>query len=239
MTQSPYLSLRHAVRPAIFAHQLLAGDQERAGKLVAECEELLLLTRELLKATGNVHVLEEQSGPEPGGDPRAQLLDAYADAGMIWAKVVGSSMALAAALLEQNKWDEVRRLASFFQDAGEMAVAADLRVQLGEAVWDAYHEQLRHVNPKMPPAEIQATIQALRTLLREVPEDFPDRNAKVNFFLRPLAASIQALMSRQNTEISYDSRVGHIAAGGVAKYPDIVKISLDELTTEFEAIVRG
>ena len=31
---SPYLSLRQAVRPAILAHRLLAGDQERAGKLV-------------------------------------------------------------------------------------------------------------------------------------------------------------------------------------------------------------
>ena len=49
---SPYLSLRQAVRPAIFAHQLLAGDAERAGELAAECEELLLLTRELLKAAG-------------------------------------------------------------------------------------------------------------------------------------------------------------------------------------------
>jgi hypothetical protein len=54
---SPYLSLRQAVRPAIFAHQLLAGDAERAGELAAECEELLLLTRELLKAAGQARVL--------------------------------------------------------------------------------------------------------------------------------------------------------------------------------------
>ena len=47
---SPYLSLRQAVRPAIFAHFLLAGDQERARQLAAECEDLLFLTRELLKA---------------------------------------------------------------------------------------------------------------------------------------------------------------------------------------------
>ena len=59
---SPYLSLRRAVRPAILAHRLLAGDPERAGKLAAECEDLLLLTRELLKAAGRARLL---AGPTP------------------------------------------------------------------------------------------------------------------------------------------------------------------------------
>ena len=62
MATSPYLSLRQAVRPAILAHWLLAGDQERAGKLAAECEDLLFLTRELLKAAGRVRIL---AGPAP------------------------------------------------------------------------------------------------------------------------------------------------------------------------------
>jgi hypothetical protein len=35
-------------------------------------------------------------------------------------------------------------------------------------------------------------------------------------------------------ETSYDSRVEHIASGGVAKYHDIVEISLGELASEFE-----
>ncbi len=54
---SPYLALRQAVRPAILAHRLLAGDQERAGKLAAECEDLLFLTGELLKAAGRARIL--------------------------------------------------------------------------------------------------------------------------------------------------------------------------------------
>jgi hypothetical protein len=66
---SPYLSLRQAVRPAIFAHQLLAGDAERAGKLAAECEELLLLTRDLLKAAGQARILAPEPGPGPGPGP--------------------------------------------------------------------------------------------------------------------------------------------------------------------------
>ena len=116
MATSPYLSLRQAVRPAILAHYLLAGDQERAGKLAADCEDLLFLTRELLKAAGRVRILA--AGPAPGtleageraghdtpteagtdGGRPAQLLDAYADAGLLWAKVVGSSLALAGALI--------------------------------------------------------------------------------------------------------------------------------------------
>src|SRR5690242_21775324 len=104
---SPYLSLRQAVRPAILAHRLLAGDQERAGMLGAECEDLLYLTRELLQAAGRTRILAVVPGPrmpdESGGDRQAQLCEAYADAGLLWAKVVGSSLALAEALIERGE----------------------------------------------------------------------------------------------------------------------------------------
>jgi hypothetical protein len=241
-TGSPYLALRNAVRPAIFAHNLLAGDQERAGKLAAECEELLLLTRELLKAAGQARILAAESGHEishsHGGDRRAQLLEAYADTGMLWAKVVGSSMALGRTLVDRGDWDEARRLAGFFQDAGESSAAADLQIQLGKAIWEMYGEQLQSIGNKMPPEEIRTTIDALQAVLREVPEDFPGRNAKVNRLLPPLAASIYAIMKSQDIEISYNSRVEHIATGGVLNYPNIVKISLDELSAEFEAACK-
>jgi hypothetical protein len=125
---SPYLSLRQAVRPAIFAHQLLAGDAERAGELAAECEELLLLTRELLKAAGQTRILAPEPGPEAdehrpepdehGADRHTRFLDAYADAGMAWAKVVGSSMALGRALLAAGATEDARRLAGFLAAAG-------------------------------------------------------------------------------------------------------------------------
>jgi hypothetical protein len=218
---TPYLSLRQAVRPAIFAHRLLAGDAERAGKLAAECEELLVLTRELVKAAG-----------------QAQILDAYADAAMSWAKVVGSLMALAGTLFERGDWDDVRRLADVLAETGEDAAAADLRTQLGRAVWDRYRDQLQHITAKMPPAEIRKGINALQAVLLEVPEDFPGRNREVNRLLVPLASSIHALMKDRGIEISYNSRVEHIATGGVARYPDIVKTSLDELSAEFEGTCK-
>jgi hypothetical protein len=250
---SPYLSLRQAVRPAIFAHQLLAGDAERAGKLAAECEELLLLTRELLKAAGQARILGPEPGPElspepgalgglgalggavdaHGADRHARLLDAYADAGMAWAKVVGSSMALGRALLAAGATEDARRLAGFLAGAGEESAAADLQAELAKAVLAAHQEQLKGISNKMPPEEIEKSIKALRAVLLEVPKDL---NREVNRLLVPLAASIHAIMRQRDIEIPYTSRVEHIAAGGVAKYPDIVTISLDEIAAEFEGL---
>ena len=239
---SPYLSLRRAVRPAILAHRLLAGDQERAGMLAAECEDLLYLTRELLQAAGRTRILAVVPGPrmpdESGGDRQAQLCEAYADAGLLWAKVVGSSLALAEALIERGEWEDVRALAGFLAGAGEESAATELRIRLGGAVWEEHREHLRTISNNMPPAAIELAINALRAILREVPEEFPDRNREVNCFLPPLASAVYAIMRKQGAEIPYHSRVEHIATGGVAKYPDIVKTSLDELAAEFDGICR-
>jgi hypothetical protein len=241
---SPYLSLRQAVRPAIFAHFLLAEDHERAGQLAAECEDLLFLTRELLKASGLAGILgagSPESGPpglpglEEDGDGRqAQLLGAYAEAGLLWAKMVGSTMALARGLLDRGDWDGARRLAGFLADAGEDGAAAELRIHLGKAVWAAHREQLQGISNAMPPAAVGQAIDALRAVLAGVPEDFPDRNREVNRFLPPLAASVYAIMRAQEVDVPYSSRVEHIASGGVARYPDIVKMSLDEIAAEFD-----
>ena len=232
---SPYLSLRQAVRPAIFAQRLLATDSERAGQLAAECEELLLLTRQLLTAAGRAHIIEPDPGrqPDPGAGRQGRFLDAYAEAGLLWAKVLGRSMALARALLAAGERDDVRRLAGFLADAGEPSAAADLRAQLAKAVWEAHLEELRGISNKMPPADIERVIKALRAMLLEVPEDL---NREVNRLLVPLAASIHAIMRQRDIEIPYTSRVEHIATGGVAKYPDIVTISLDEIAAEFEGL---
>ena len=254
MAPSAYLSLRTAVRPAIYAHYLLAEDQDRAGQLAAECEDLLFLTRELLKAAGLAGLLGAEpaslsdakpgglSDAEPGGleaddgDRQARLLGAYADAGMLWAKVVGSTMALARALLDRGDWDGVRRLAGFLADAGEDDVATELTTGLGRAVLAAHREPLGNISNTMPPAAIGAAIGALRAVLRDVPEDYPDRNRQVNHYLPALAASVHAIMRAQEIAIPYSSRVEHIAAGGVARYPDIVKQSLDEIAAEFEGL---
>jgi hypothetical protein len=147
-----------------------------------------------------------------------------------------SSLALAGALIERGDWDDVRRLAGFLAGAGEESTAAELRARLGKAVLAAHREQLQEISNKMPPAAIGDAIKALRAVLREVPEEYPGRNREVNCFLPPLAAAIHAVMKDQQVDIPYHSRVEHIATGGVAKYPDIVEMSLDELAAEFEGI---
>jgi hypothetical protein len=152
--------------------------------------------------------------------------------------VVGSCLALAGALIERGDWDDVRALASFLASSGEESAAAELRLALANASWRIHAEQLRVISATMPPAAIGPAINALRAVLREVPEEVPDRNREVNRFLPPLAAAIGALMKEQRVEIPYHSRVEHIATGGVAKYPDIVTMSLDELAAEFEGVCR-
>jgi len=166
------------------------------------------------------------------------LLDAYAEAGLGWAKVVGSLMALAGTLLGRGEWEDVRRLADILFEAGESYAARDLRAQLSGAVWETYQDQLQRITDKMPPNDIRNSITALRTILLETPEDFADRNRDVNRLLAPLAASILAIMKGYAIEIPQDSRVEHIAGGGVARYPEIVRTSLDELSAEFEGLVQ-
>jgi hypothetical protein len=249
---SPYLRARHATRPAILAQRLLAREQDRAGTLAAECDELLSLTRELLVATGHARLQADDARPQADdarelahdapplahddGEASGTLLDAYAEAAMAWARVVGSLMALGGTLLDQGEWNEVRRLAAVLADAGEDNAAADLRTQLGKAVWDLYLDQLRRIHAQMRPAEIATSLATLRAVLHEIPEDFPDRNREVNRLLVPVASAIHALLQARAAGIPPDSRVAHIAAGGVARYPEIVAISLDELCAEFEGL---
>jgi hypothetical protein len=224
-------SLRQAVQPAIAAYRLLAGEQERAGQLAAQCEELLVLSRDLVAAIGRVTI-----AGDTGSQSSPEILDAYADAALAWAKVVGTMMALGATMVDRGDWEEVRRLADALAAAGESNAAIDLRTQLGKALWATYDEQLRAISAAMGPATIQASIKTLRAILREVPEDFPDRNREVNRYLAPLAAAVHALVRERGIELPYDSRIEHIAAGGVARYPDIVTMSLDEIAAEFEGL---
>jgi hypothetical protein len=228
-------SLRQAIQPAIAAYRLLAGEQERAGRLAAQCEELLALSREVLHAIGHAAI----AGPQETGAAQTSspsILDAYASAALAWAKVVGSTMAMGATMVDTGDWDEVRRLADALDAAGESNAAIDLRTQLGKALWATYDEQLRAISAAMGPASIKVSIQTLRAILREVPEDFPDRNREVNRHLAPLAAAVHALVRERGIELPYDSRIEHIAAGGVARYPDIVTMSLDEIAAEFDGL---
>lgn len=188
---SPYLSLRQAVRPAIVTYTVLASEQERAGALADEASQLLEATRELLEAVGLVHLLSPDPGGQiPGndrGDRQARLLAAYADAGVLWAKVVGNSIALADGLLAQARWDDVLRLADFLDHAGETVVADSLRGRANDAIRASYYARMNRIHDKMSAEETAAAIETLRSL----PRDFPERKLEIALRLRPLGTSVK------------------------------------------------
>jgi hypothetical protein len=188
---SPYLSLRQAVRPAIVTYTVLASEQERAGALADEASQLLEATRELLEAVGLVHLLSPDPGAEmPGndrGDRQARLLAAYADAGVLWAKVVGHSIALADGLLDQARWHDVLRLADFLDNAGETVVAESLRDRANDAIRGEYYARISSIHDKMSIQETAAAIDTLRSL----PKEFPERKLEIALRLRPLGTSVK------------------------------------------------
>lgn len=189
---SPYLSLRQAVRPAIFAHSLLAREQGRAEALADEANQILALTRDLLKGTGLVHILT----PEPSGaitigesgDRKELLLETFADAGMLWAKILGTCYALAEILLEQAQWEQVRKLAGILENAGEAGVAQYLRERLANGVRAVYKARLETIHGSMTLPETKKAVETLMQGLSEIPLSGYDYTW-VNRFLPELATS--------------------------------------------------
>jgi hypothetical protein len=161
----PYLYFRETVRPAIFAHSLLRQEEERAaalgmqekaraGELAEMAGQILSLTRDLLRKAGLGYVVmsAEPKAPTVGaadGLRRDSVLEAFADAGMIWAEIVGNCLALADILLGQGRLDEVRVLAAALSDSGESRTAAELERRLTAAVRNKYKEPLNAIHGRM------------------------------------------------------------------------------------------
>lgn len=228
---SPYLSLRQAVRPAIVTYTVLASEQERAGALADEARQLLEATRELLEAVGLVHLLSPDPGAEipgnDGGDRQARLLAAYADAGVLWAKVVGHSIALADGLLGQARWHDVLRLADFLDNAGETAVAESLRGQANDAIRGEYYARINCIHDKMSREETAAAIDTLRSL----PKEFPDRKLEIALRLRPLGASVKNV-----TRLDRQSR--NTVESAMSSLPDSADYYLAVLSDIFHSLIK-
>jgi hypothetical protein len=228
---SPYLSLRQAVRPAIVTYTVLASEQERAGALADEASQLLEATRELLEAVGLVHLLSPAPGAEiPGndrGDRQARLLAAYADAGVLWAKVVGHSIALADGLLAQARWHDVLRLADFLDNAEETVVAESLRERANDAIRGEYYARISCIHDKMSKDETAAAINTLRSL----PKEFPERKLEIALRLRPLGASVKNL-----TRLDRQSR--NIVESAMSSLPDSADYYLAVLSDIFYSFMK-
>jgi hypothetical protein len=228
---SPYLSLRQAVRPAIVTYTVLASEQERAGALADEANRLLEATRELLEAVGLVHLLSPDPGAEiPGndrGDRQARLLAAYADAGVLWAKVVGHSIALADGLLGQARWHDVLRLADFLDNADETVVAESLRERANDAIRGEYYARISSIHDKMSKDETGAAIDTLRSL----PKEFPERKLEIALRLRPLGASVKNI-----TRLDRQSR--NTVESAMSSLPDSADYYLAVLSDIFYSFVK-
>jgi hypothetical protein len=94
-TVSLHVSLRQAVRPAMVAYGILAREQAAGRTLAEEAQALLDLAAELLRKLGLVHLLTagvvaaDGTGAPAGHADR--LIEAYAQSGLAWAKVVSSA----------------------------------------------------------------------------------------------------------------------------------------------------
>lgn len=190
---SPYLSFRQAIRPAIFANSLLLREQGRAGELADTANQILALTRDLMRKAGLGYIATPGKAALAGeGDGIGRLdslLDAFTDAAMMWAEVIGGCVVLADGLLAQGRLDEVRILAAVLADSGEAGTARELIQRLTPATSDKYKKRLARVHSRMKPAEIQNAIDALTEALTEIPAS-PERDYWLNSFLPALAASV-------------------------------------------------
>jgi hypothetical protein len=195
---SPYVSLRQAVRPAIFAYSILSTERERAGALAEECNNLLRLSRELMKSA-LAHVLI----PEPGqrmpvigdnsaAERQARLLDAYAyaDVGLLWARVVGSCMAIADVILERGEWAKVHHLSDVLSDVGETTSAKEPSRRAKDGPIELAKRRLRNVHETMSVAEVRDALNILGGLRSTC----PDRGRTITAALPSICMSMPRLV---------------------------------------------
>jgi hypothetical protein len=157
---SPHVSLRQAVRPVIMAYGILSDERRAASALAAEAQTLLDLTENLLRKLGLIHLLTAGSARLADGQaPADRLVEAYAQAGMSWAKVVSSVARLAGLLIEERDWESARRVADLIADTGEAAVAEHIQTLIRDAQLATIH-----VHASMTGVEIRRAVAALTAI---------------------------------------------------------------------------
>jgi hypothetical protein len=189
---APHVTLRQAVRPVVVAHGILSSEQLAAGALAEEAKNLVDLTEELLRKLGRVHLLTASAavadGP-PKADTADRLVEAYANAGMWWARVLSSVTRLAEVLIDEGDWATAGLLAQVISEAGETAIAQHIE----EVGFRAARAAIR-THLSMSAAEIREAVARLSALPRH-----PERESIIKSRRLHLAAS--ALAVAQNSKI--------------------------------------
>jgi hypothetical protein len=218
---SPYLSLRQAIRPAIFAHSILLREKDRAVALVDEANRILVATRELLSKAGLGYITVAEPGAPTGATSglgtQASLLDAFTDAAMLWAKVVASCLALADHFLEQGQWGQVRTLAAVLDDAGEKGTAKDLRDRLLSAPLARCKKRSRALNVRMSHQELSNVIDEFTDALSEMPPSIA-RNSWLQGIMPSLAQAVLTHVPDAQGHVSYVAGAHYVSPSDVEPY---------------------
>lgn len=172
-----HVTLRQAVRPVVVAHGILSRQQLAAGELAEEAKALCDLTEEMLRGLGRIHLL---TAPAPVANSPAKtdladrLVDAYASAGMSWARVLSSVTRLAELLVEEGDWAPAGLLARLVTETGETTVAEHIDRIVSQARDEEFRGQLAAIQTHltMTPVEIRKAV----TLLSALPEH-PERES--------------------------------------------------------------
>ena len=203
------------------------------GALAESAVQILGLTRDLLRqaSLGYIEAAEPDAPPGGGFGSLGSVHDAFADAAMMWAKIVASCLVMADSLLSQGRLAEVRSLAAALGAAGESDVAQELRQRLADAETDRYKKSLGKIHAHMTVKETEEAIMALNEALANIPES-PQRDYWLNSFLPALATSAVA-----NAREGIIDDVQFIASGGRMSYPQIVADSISVIDAAFRAAV--
>jgi hypothetical protein len=167
---SPHVSLRQAVRPAMVAYGILAREQAAGRAMAEEAQALLDLAAELVRKLGLVHLLTAGAVAADGAGAPAghadRLVEAYAQSGLAWAKVVSSAAKLAGLLTDEEDWATAGLVADLLTAAGEADVGKHIGAQLRNAERASIDPRIGslRVHNAMTPAEIRHAVAVLREI---------------------------------------------------------------------------
>jgi len=200
---SPHVSLRQAVRPAMVAYGILAREQAAARTLAEEAEALLDLAADLLRKLGLVHLLTAGVIAADGGGAATgnadRLVEAYAQSGLAWAKVVSSATKLAGLLMDQEDWATGRLMADMLTAAGEIEAGKHIEALLQNAKRASLEARMRSVriHHAMTPAEIRQAVALLSEL-----ESSPQAQTLVQSWRASLVMSAQAIATEKQSQLA-------------------------------------
>jgi hypothetical protein len=152
------------------AYGILAREQSAGRALVEEAQALLDIAAELLRKLGLVHLLTAGAVAADGvGAPAGhadRLVEANAQTGLAWAKVVSSATKLAGLLMDEEDWATARLVADLLSAAGEAEVGKHIGAQLENAMRTNLEARIGsvRVHNAMEPAEIRSAVAVLREL---------------------------------------------------------------------------